>query len=86
MSQVYNRHNLRWDTPTENYADRDRHGSVKLERNGRAKLSRADVIAIRTEYIPYSLDRGQPALARKYGITQTTVSSIVRGELWPGIH
>lgn len=75
--------NLRWDTPASNYADRNRHGSLKGERNGRAKLTVEQVRAIRAEYVYRSVTAGTPALARKYGLNQKTVFDIITGHHWP---
>jgi hypothetical protein len=72
--------NLRWGTPAENAADRDRHGrTARGERNGRAKLSAADVDAIRA-----ARASGQElrAIARRYGVNKTTVSDIVARKIW----
>ena len=42
--------NLRWDTRSENNADRDRHGvAVKGERHGCAKLTEKQVLCIRKD-------------------------------------
>lgn len=71
--------NLRWDTYAGNLADRDRHGSVKGERNGRAKLTAKDVADIRAAYVYGSSTHGTTALARQYGLHQTTVCDIVNG-------
>ena len=75
--------NLRWDTRASNMEDRDRHGSVKGCRNGRAKLTPADAAAIRLRYVRRCRINGQTAIAADYGIDQTTVSDIIRGHLWP---
>jgi hypothetical protein len=75
--------NLRWDTPANNMADRDRHGSVKRERNGRAKLTETQVAAIRAEYVRNSAEFGQNALAKKYRISQKVICDILHGRLWP---
>ena len=52
------------------------------ETNGQAKLTEDQVDALRREYIKGSRTRGQHALARKYGVHQTHIRRIVRGESW----
>jgi hypothetical protein len=49
------------------------------ELNGRAKLSRREVDAIRSLYP----GTRQEDLALAFGVNQTTISAIVRGRLWP---
>ena len=50
------------------------------ERNGRAKLSREIVAAIRQAYAQDGVSQQQ--LADRFGVEQTTVSRVVRGESW----
>ena len=50
------------------------------ERNGRAKLSAAQVIAIRSVYS--NGDTTYAALALHYGVTSENISGIVRGIYW----
>ena len=56
------------------------------EANGRAKLTNADVAAIRRNYRPAKNQHGNenaaPALAKKYGVVQTTILEIVWGRHW----
>lgn len=47
--------------------------------NGRAKLSEEEVLAIRGRF---RAGETQTALAAEFGLDQTSVSSIVRGETW----
>jgi len=49
------------------------------ENNGNAKLTKADIIAIRSMYIPYY---NAGLLAKVYGINRRTVRSIVNRETW----
>ena len=57
------------------------------EKNGRSKLKEEDVRAIRAAWIPG--DRtgagSQAALARKYGVTQANISSLLRGATWRNV-
>lgn len=48
----------------------------------KAKLSDANIIAIRGRYVPFDREHGQCALARAYGVTQATIARIVNGSSW----
>lgn len=68
---------LRWATHAENEADKIRHGtSNRGERHGMAKLSAVEVLAIREMAVP------SRQIAKAFGISQTMVSKIKRGEAW----
>ena len=74
--------NLRWATALENVGhDRKRHGrNPEGERNGRAKLTREDVAAIRKSY---SGKRGDiNRLCEQYGIKRTAMRAVVNGSHW----
>ena len=69
--------NLRWDTPRANAADRDTNGgTARGEESPVAKLTEADVRAIRA-----ACGR-QVDIAAQFGVGQTHVSRIRRGEAW----
>lgn len=69
--------NLRWATAAANSADRITHGtSGKGEKNSRAKLTAAKVKAIRED------SRSQQAIAKRFGIRQSTVSKIKLRTRW----
>ena len=69
--------NLRWGTPTDNAADRDRHGNtLRGSRNGSSKLTDEQVIAIRQE------TGSRRAIAARFGISGTHVQRIRSGERW----
>ncbi len=72
--------NLKWATPLENQAHMKIHGTERRgERNGRAVLSPELAERIR------SLRAGgmsQQAIVDKYGVGQSTVSRVIRGEIW----
>lgn len=71
--------NLRWATPADNADDRKRHGRYALGvRHVMAKLSDADVAAIKRA----AGSASQWAIARRYGVTQSTVSRIQLGKGW----
>ena len=61
-------------TPADNMADRDRKG-----RNGKAKLSREQVLAIRAD------ERPKADVGLEYGITASYVSAIQRKAIWKHI-
>ncbi len=79
----FNNHisNLRWGTPKENCADRERHGRVpdfRGEKCSSAKLTDLQVIAIRDK-------RGrtpQRTLAKTFGVTQSCISHVMRRSSW----
>lgn len=61
-------------------ADRRRDGNDPIgERNGRAKLTRDEVQAIRDAA---AAGTPQAALARRYGVHPSTIRDIVRGRIW----
>lgn len=72
---------LAWGTQAENEADKIGHGrSASGERNGRAKLTEADVDQIRLER------PGTPikTLAERYGVSQATISEVANRRHWKG--
>lgn len=72
---------LEWTTKQENYAHAVATGRMKIgENHHRAVLSDADVMTIRAIYKKNDCDFGQSALARKYGVTQGCIGSIVNGK------
>ena len=70
---------LYWATPAQNGADKRVHGTGKGTRNGRSKLSEADVDEIRRRY---AAGETQVALAAVFPVNQSTISQIVRGAKW----
>lgn len=73
--------NLRWGTPTENKKDSISHGThATMERHGKAKKTREQVVTIREEYA-----RGGTSyrkLAIVHGIAYCTVRQIVKRQIW----
>lgn len=72
--------NLAWKTPTENAADKVRHGTAPIGvNNAQARLNEASVADIIRRYAD-----GEKAvcLADKYQISAATVLAIVRGDIW----
>lgn len=60
----------------------ERNRQAKGEQQGASKLTAAQVLEIRERYVPKSKGSSQRALAKLYGVTQTTIGHIVRGEYW----
>lgn len=74
-----NPRHLRWATCQENLSDTIIHGTrARGERQGHAKLTAADVLAIRSRIGVAS----QCALGREYGVTQSTIYKIVHRQSW----
>lgn len=69
--------NLRWGSRAENVADRFRLGEVAQgERHGMAKLSEAQVRAVKAD------PREHAPIALEYGVSRSLVSMIKRGRIW----
>jgi hypothetical protein len=69
--------NLAWCSAKENAADTARHGDVPLgTRNGRARLTEADVLAIR------AVDCSHVTTAARYGLNPRTVKDIRDCRYW----
>jgi len=74
--------NIRYGTPAENSADQIVHGThTKGDRNGTAKLSTADVLAIK-EALKNRRRGTAAALAKKYKVSTSTISFINLGKAW----
>lgn len=72
--------NLRWATCRENILDKQIHGTqARGETQGRAKLTEADVRAIRAHPQYYHCTRD---LARLYGVCGQTIRRVRSGEMW----
>lgn len=72
--------NLRWDTRKANELDKIKHGTHNRgERHGLAKLTDDQVIEIKEALLA---GRSQRSLAKKYGVSQTTIYSIKVGKRW----
>lgn len=72
--------NLRYDTPKANSADRELHGrTVRGEAQPLSKLTEAQVRSIREAF---KTGARQMELAQKYGVSQSLISAITRGEIW----
>lgn len=72
-----NKRHLRWATRQSNEADKLLHGTrARGEEHVKAKLTKADVLAIR------GADGSQRAVAAQFNIAQQTVSDIRSGRRW----
>lgn len=72
--------NLRFDTRTNNMADKIAHGTANYgERNPMAKLTNAEVNEIRQRV---SNGEKQISMCASYGVSPMTISRLVRGETW----
>ena len=73
------RWNLRWDTPKANSADQIKHGTKRLaDRHHNAKLTSEAVREIRA-----TSKRGSgSSLARKFGVTEGTISLVRSRKIW----
>lgn len=71
--------NLRWATRSENHRDKERHGTQQVgERNGHSKLTSAQV----REILAHPITCNRSELARRYGVSQVTITRIIRREMW----
>jgi hypothetical protein len=72
--------NLRWDTVAANSADRIQHGtSSHGERSGKARLTQAQVDAIRVR------PENSILLAKEYGVASSTIRAVRLGQNWKRI-
>lgn len=77
-----NKHHVAWGTPAKNMADRRRDGTnLPGSRNPNSKLTEPEVLELRA----LAGSAPQHVLAAERGISQTTVSSIMRRETWKHI-
>ena len=73
--------NLRWATPKENEADKERHGTkLRGENVSGVRLTASCVKEIRKEYGRGVRD--QRDIAKEYGVSQRTIHLIVTGKTW----
>lgn len=78
-----NPRHLRWATPKENSADRDLHGTTaRAERSGSAKLTVADVAAMRQMY---ANGASYPEMSRQFNVHETTVWKVVKNRHWQSV-
>jgi HNH endonuclease/NUMOD4 motif len=71
--------NLRWATPKENAADRDRHGTTARGiRGGQARLTEDQVVEIRRRAPRATVSQ----LSREYGISCPSINAVIHGRTW----
>jgi hypothetical protein len=76
--------NLRWATQAENADDRKRHGNnLEGRRHPKAKLTEAQVLEIRANYVGGYGDLAR--LARKYGVTNGLILNVIKRKTWKHI-
>jgi hypothetical protein len=72
--------NLAWKTPTENAADRVRHGTAPIGvRNAQARLNEAIVADIIRRY---AAGEKSVNLAIEHHVTASNILAVVRGDTW----
>lgn len=72
--------NLRWDTRTNNHADKKIHGTLaEGSRIGNSKLHESNIEPIRRLA---AMGIYQRQIADAFGVTQVLVSRIVNGQIW----
>jgi hypothetical protein len=72
--------NLRWDTRKNNLTDRILHGTLANgEKNGQSKLNEMQIHIIR-RYAKFGIS--QRKIAKKFGVSNVTISHIVRRKIW----
>lgn len=75
--------NLEWVTDEENRKRAYDDGLFPVGTdNAQAKLTEADVIYIRTHYIPYHKEFGVCALAKKFGVNRITIRYVIQRKTW----
>lgn len=67
-----------------NYGNHKRNVGIALsgERNYGHKLCEKDIAMIRSSYIPGHKEYGQCALARRFGVSQSTIRRAIIGRTW----
>lgn len=76
--------NLEWCTRSENMKHAYDHNlkSSIGDKNGRCKLSRENVLFIKTHYVPKDTQYGAKALSNRFGVAPQTVCAVVSGQNW----
>lgn len=75
--------NLEWATPSENIQhayDNELRTPIRGENNSQCKLTDEDILWIKTHVIKGDKDFGCKAIAKKFGVTEPHISSIVNGK------
>ena len=74
--------NLEWVTNVENRQHAVEHNLIAKGNKLSKKLTSEDVERIREEYVPYSKEHNQYALAKKYAVSQSLIMRIVNNKCW----
>lgn len=75
--------NLCYGTPAQNEHDKRAHGTAPIgENHPAAKLTAAQVAAIRARYQRNSRLHGCNAIGKDYGVTGSLIRYIIKGKLW----
>lgn len=79
--------NLEWVTSSENNKHAYNTGlkesfSLKGDKHGRSKLTKEQVNYIREVYIPRHKEFSGVALAKKFGVHPSLISSIIKNKHW----
>lgn len=75
--------NLEWATPSENIQHAYDNGlrlPIRGENNSQCKLTEEDIVWIKTHVIKGDKDFGCKAIAKRFGVTEPHISSIVNGK------
>jgi AraC-like DNA-binding protein len=62
-----------------------RSADIRGEKNNLAKLTDDQVREMRALHVPRSHEWGRNALARRFGVSETTVDRIINHEMWTHI-
>lgn len=74
-----NKNHVAWKTPVENASDKEAHGTVNRgERNGAAKLTESEVLAIDA----LKGKASQADIASRFGVSRSAVQLIHTGQKW----
>jgi len=74
--------NLEWVTNYENRQHAVKNNLIAKGETLAKKLTWKKVAQIRKEYVRNSSTKGQYALARKYGVSQSVIMEILRNNIW----
>jgi HNH endonuclease len=74
-----NPRHLRWASPSENQQDKRRHGTAPIgSKNGCAKLTEVQIPEIRL----LATTEHPDLIAKRFGVTSSTISYVLRGKTW----
>lgn len=72
-------------TQKQNMADMVRRGrSLRGQHHSQAKLTAEDVEYIRNNYIGWSREWGAIPLAKKFNVSKSAISRVIKGDSWKG--